>query len=81
MATIRKLKLGKWNVQTRARGKLFACGSFVTRSCAENSPRYITGTWQEHPLLLDAGLTYCHHLLARTTRPQLICSQPLETTG
>ena len=65
MATIRKLPSGKWNVQIRGKGKIFASGTFATRGRAE---RFAQQKGLElglgHPPFLDAGHMYCHNELA-----------------
>lgn len=65
MASIRKLPSGKWNVQVRGNGKLYASGTFATRKRAEafaDAKEKAQG--QDHPLFLDAGHNYCHTVLA-----------------
>ncbi len=65
MATIRKLPSGKWNVQIRHQGKIFASATFVSLARAES---WATEKGRElqcdHPLFLDAGHLYCHQVLA-----------------
>jgi len=76
MATIRKLPSGKWNVQVRSKGKLYASKTFVRRKTAEK--------WAEakdaelgkgHPFFVDAGHTYCIEVLDKKPSQRLAANR------
>ncbi|TYB80989.1 tyrosine-type recombinase/integrase [Maritimibacter fusiformis] len=64
MATIRKLPSGKWNVQVRSKGKLYASKTFVHRRRAEKwAKEKDAELGVGHLLFIDAGHKYCIEVL------------------
>ena len=89
MATIRKLRSGKWNLQIRSEGRLLAPSTHRLRKEAEAWAREKEQLLlKQPPLVLDADHAYCHGMLERKpsqilafNRIDRICKHPpMQTT-
>jgi len=64
MATIRKTKSGKWNVQIRSKGRVIASKTLASYEAAQQwSEKAQARLCPQHPLFIDVGHQYCQTVL------------------
>ena len=72
MATIRKTKSGKWNVQIRSKGKVIASKTLASYGAAQKwSERAESRHCPRYPLFIDVGHQYCQTVLHKKPSQRL----------